>query len=69
MYEFVLVEILYLYALANELGDKLAMIVSACDNPCGNNHGQSARIYGVDAELLDDNTVRIIEINRSFKLK
>ena len=52
-------------ALANELGDKLAMIVSACDKPCGDKHRGSARIYGVDAELLDDKSIRIIEINSS----
>ena len=52
-------------ALANELGDKLAMIVSACDKPCGYKYEKSARIYGVDAELLDDKSIRIIEINSS----
>ena len=52
-------------ALANELGDKLAMIISACNKPCGEKHGGSARIYGVDAELLDDKSIRIIEINSS----
>lgn len=52
-------------SLANELGDKLAMIVSACDKPCGDKHCGSARIYGVDAELLDDKSIRIIEINSS----
>lgn len=52
-------------ALANEIGNKLAMIVSVCDNPCGDKHGGSARIYGVDAELLNDKSIRIIEINSS----
>jgi hypothetical protein len=52
-------------ALVNELGDKLAMIASACDKPCGDKHRGSARIYGVDAELLDDKSIRIIEINSS----
>ena len=51
--------------LAEEVGEKLRMIIESCGSPCGEGDAGKSKIFGVDVELLDDRSSRIIEINSS----
>ena len=46
-----------------ELGEKIAIIMAATPEMCGRKDGGRKQVYGVDAEMLADGSVKVIEIN------
>ena len=46
-----------------ELAEKLSIIMEATPQLCGKNDSARRQVYGIDAEMLADGSVKVIEIN------
>ena len=51
-----------------QLADKLSIIIKATPNMCGKNDRGNKHVYGIDAEMLADGDIKIIEINSKPQL-